>query len=565
MSVGNQVLGINSSFLQVPFLNLMANIKNRAGAVHIRYGGNTQEFAVLQDSLPDGKAIEKDKNSASNPTQTPTLILTPEILYMLNNISALVNAKWYLGIPFNDSSNLRLGIAEKGEAILGDNLLGLQVGNEPDLYSAHQHRPSTYSQFDYFGEFGQLIQAVANDPNIPVRDNLIGPSVATGAWTPEMVWDTGFITAYSSSLKYLAVEHYPDDNCGAQFGLGAVKDPQTEFPNFLNHTAGKSIIAPYLNSSAIAQAAGKPFLMFETNTASCGGFPGISDSFGSALWALDYGLQMAYSNFSGALLHVGGQSVYYNPFTAPPTNQSAFHQWSVGPIYYATLIVAETFGPSGNAQILDLNANNGDIFTPAYVIYEDGEAARVALFNYMTDPSGANTYTATISVGGGDTGTPNAVPNSVKVKYLKAPSVGEKSNITWAGQTFGGFFQSDGRLYGDLDIQTVNCDTNANTCQIQVPAPGFALVFLTDNAFNEASPTGQQTFPTTAMTKTHNTVTIPPSVLATSNGHGGANQLSGSTSQGKANAAASRSVVPGAVALGAMVGGAVLVARALLR
>ena len=52
--------------------------------------------------------------------------------------------------------------------------------------------------------------------------------------------------------------------------------------------------------------------MFETNTASCGGFPGISDSYGSALWALDYGLQMAYSNFSEALFHVGGQNVYYN-------------------------------------------------------------------------------------------------------------------------------------------------------------------------------------------------------------------------------------------------------------
>lgn len=55
--------------------------------------------------------------------------------------------------------------------------------------------------------------------------------------------------------------------------------------------------------------------MFETNSASCGGFPGISDSFGAALWGLDYALQMAYSNFSGALFHVGGQHVYYNPFT----------------------------------------------------------------------------------------------------------------------------------------------------------------------------------------------------------------------------------------------------------
>lgn len=56
-------------------------------------------------------------------------------------------------------------------------------------------------------------------------------------------------------------------------------------------------------------------MMFETNTASCGGFPGISDSFGAALWALDYGFQMAYSNFSNALLHIGGQNVFYNPFT----------------------------------------------------------------------------------------------------------------------------------------------------------------------------------------------------------------------------------------------------------
>ena len=115
------------------------------------------------------------------------------------------------------------------------------------------------------------------------------------------------------ALQSLTISRsYPDDNCGEAYGLGNVKDPQTEFPNYLNHTAGKSLIAPYLNSSAIAQAAGKPFLMFETNTASCGGFPGISDAFGAALWGLDYGLQMAFSNFSGAMFHVGGQNVYYN-------------------------------------------------------------------------------------------------------------------------------------------------------------------------------------------------------------------------------------------------------------
>lgn len=72
------------------------------------------------------------------------------------------------------------------------------------------------------------------------------------------------------------------------------------------------MIGQYINSTQVAQQAGKPFIMFETNSASCGGFPGISTSFGAALWALDYGLTMASANFSHALLHVGGQNVYYN-------------------------------------------------------------------------------------------------------------------------------------------------------------------------------------------------------------------------------------------------------------
>ena len=92
---------------------------------------------------------------------------------------------------------------------------------------------------------------------------------------------------------------------------------QDEFPKYLDHTAGQNLVMPFANAVAVAQAAGKPFLMMETNTASCGGFPGISDSFGAALWGLDYGLQMAYHNFSGALLHVGGQNVYYNVSVGP--------------------------------------------------------------------------------------------------------------------------------------------------------------------------------------------------------------------------------------------------------
>ena len=55
--------------IKVPFLNYMSIIAEKAGAVHVRVGGNTQETAFVVPSLADGKMIEKDKEDASNPVR----------------------------------------------------------------------------------------------------------------------------------------------------------------------------------------------------------------------------------------------------------------------------------------------------------------------------------------------------------------------------------------------------------------------------------------------------------------------------------------------------------------
>ena len=64
-------VGKNSSYLQVPFLNLMANIKERAGGVYVRLGGNTQEFATMVEEgdsrLSPGHTFGKE---ISGSTQT---------------------------------------------------------------------------------------------------------------------------------------------------------------------------------------------------------------------------------------------------------------------------------------------------------------------------------------------------------------------------------------------------------------------------------------------------------------------------------------------------------------
>jgi len=93
MSVVNQELGKNASVLQVPFLNFMSNLQQRVGQIRIRVGGNTQETATLVESTPDGRILEKDLTGVTNPTQTPPLIFTPELLYMLASISSLVDVR----------------------------------------------------------------------------------------------------------------------------------------------------------------------------------------------------------------------------------------------------------------------------------------------------------------------------------------------------------------------------------------------------------------------------------------------------------------------------------------
>ncbi|KAF8624038.1 hypothetical protein AX15_006061 [Amanita polypyramis BW_CC] len=563
MSVANQVLGRGSTLLNVPFLNLMANLVKRSGRVNVRVGGNTQETATLVQNTTSGRLLEKDYNNTLGTTNSPPIVYKEDLIYMMANISSHTNVRWFLGIPFNSSSPYQLAIAERGQAILGDYLIGLQAGNEPDFYAQFGKRPANYSVYDYFGEIGALVNQMNNDPLIFNRSMLLAPSVATGNWPPEEVWNTNFIPTYSQYLAYLAVEHYPSNNCGAQFGKGDVIDPQSMLPNYLTHDAVTGLLAPYLNSTNIAQQSNKPFVMFETNTASCGGFPGISDAFAAALWGVDYGLQMAYSNFSYGMFHIGGQDVCYNAFTAPPTNQSSYLQWTVGSMYYSALAMAETL--TNGSQVLDITSSaNLNHQSPAYVIYENGQPSRIAVINYVSDPSGASDIQFTFSIGGQSVGQSNGTPAQVKVKYLRASSVTQKYNYTWAGQTFGGFFESDGRPIGDENIQTIQCNQGSNSCAVTVPAPSYALIFLSDQTLSESENGPYTTFATTT-SKTKTALTVDPSVLATSNGHSGLSlEELASTSKGSLSAAVGMAeALESAVTLGCLAAAALTVFRSM--
>lgn len=163
---------------------------------------------------------------------------------MANNISSMVNVKWFFGIPFNDT-NWRLAIAEEAQAILGDNLLALQAGNEPDFYleyavhrcrhrldsDAHslrfKRRTGKYDPIDYLHEVQDVIRVMDNNPKITNKHMLLGPSVASAFWTPEMVWETGFIDATKDRMYAFTVERYVCGHSGLAFSRTHQSNPGT--------------------------------------------------------------------------------------------------------------------------------------------------------------------------------------------------------------------------------------------------------------------------------------------------------------------------------------------------
>jgi hypothetical protein len=71
-------VGQHATSLKVPFLNYMANIRNRAGhGALVRIGGNTQESATLYtQGTVDGSMIEKIKEEGAavvSPGDTPSI------------------------------------------------------------------------------------------------------------------------------------------------------------------------------------------------------------------------------------------------------------------------------------------------------------------------------------------------------------------------------------------------------------------------------------------------------------------------------------------------------------
>jgi hypothetical protein len=257
-------------------------------------------------------------------------------------------------VHFEPQAAAREAVAVK--AALGPWLEAFELGNEPNAYALHSMRaePWSFAQYsEQISEYRASIEAAA--PGIPLWGPDVSGSSAYETWGPGEVVD--------QHPAMLTGHHYP---------LGCEQKPAPSITRLLSQPIRAREIASVRRYVSISQSGGLPFRLDETNSVSCGGTAGISDTFASALWAAGFLPQVMSLGAAGVNLHGNvSRCTGYSPICAPGPEELATGELVAQPIWYALLMMKGLVGDrplatsvvrapkSVNAQVAALIAADG--------------------------------------------------------------------------------------------------------------------------------------------------------------------------------------------------------------
>jgi hypothetical protein len=244
----------------------------------------------------------------------------------------------------------------------GSSLLGIEIGNEPDLYGyPGKFFADDWSLSKFLTLWEQFRAAiVATTPGVSIT----GPADATY----EKTWTVPFAKAVTSRQISLLTQHY----------YRASDLLPTSTAAYLL-TPDPTLIGYLALLKAGAQRMGIPYQMSECNSYYNGvndaGVDGVSNSYASSLWVIDFLFDCAQGGASGVNFHGGGQ-VRYTPI--PHKGGSVVR---VGPEAYGMLL----FNLAGQGALYTTQIFAGSLNVTAYAVKAASDALNLIVVN--KDPS----------------------------------------------------------------------------------------------------------------------------------------------------------------------------------
>jgi len=362
------------------------------------FSGSNSNLIGLFDRLGNGvlriggNSVDETNWAPNGPGQTSGQTAPPDV----NALAAFISA---VGWPVLYGVNLAQSTPSVAAAeiafaakALGPNLLGIEIGNEPDLYAGH-YFPSTWTFADYLALWQSFAAAIlAQTPGVP----LTGPVTAYNS-----TWFTSFAQAEGKAVVLLSMHYYRANG----------QSPSSTIELLLSYpdTNLQKDLVPLL---AASQAAGVPYRMAETNSFYNGGAPNVSDSYASALWVIDHLFTIAQGGSVGVNLHGGGNGDGYTPIA-----DSDGVVVEARPEYYGALLCAL----AGYGPLLTTTISAGSLNTSAYTV--QNSATRLSLIVNNKDSTQNLQFTVTC---------PGSV-QSAELQVLTGPSLSVTSGVTIQG------------------------------------------------------------------------------------------------------------------------------------
>jgi hypothetical protein len=289
---------------------------------------------------------------------------------------------------------------------LGGGLNAFACGNEPDLYHSNGLRPSSYTFSDYLAQARACLKAVrAGAPKAPLE----GADIAVSK-----TWAASYASAEAGVISWFGVHEYPL-GCGSQG-----KTPAELAAELLSPAITAKEAAVFGWASADARAAHASLRMSETNSACGGGAAGLSDSYATALWVVDYLLTGAEHGVSGMNFH-GALNKNCTGYT--PLCEVGANEYAGQPIYYGMLLT-HMFG-TGHLLPVTVSADSPAANIAAFALKPlTGKGLRLIIENLSQYHSAT-----TIKVGGH--------PGTATVLGLTGPSLLATSGVQIQGASVG--------------------------------------------------------------------------------------------------------------------------------
>jgi hypothetical protein len=328
----------------------------------------------------------------------------------------------------------------------------LELGNEPELYGGFawyrtpDGRPVTARPRSY--DFASFMRDFTNEASALPAAPLAGPNIGGPAWMPYL---DRFLRA-QPRVSLVTMHRYPLQLCYST--PGSARYPTIN--HLLSSAASSGLAKGFQRAVAVAHSHGLALRVDELNTVSCGAAPAISQTFASALWALDALFEMARVGVDGVNVHTfPGAGYELFKFSRTGVGWTA----SVAPEYYG-LMMFEQAAPPGSRLLRVSGAHNGQV--KVWATLAPDRRVRVVVIN-----KSLRGRAVTVRV-------PEAA-GPARLELLTAPSVRATMGVTLGGQSFGSSTET-GVLQGTPQTALLRPSRGAFT--VRLPHAGAALLTL---------------------------------------------------------------------------------------